>query len=142
MGLLRFFTGGWEGYAISAGLTALLLVPATVYLTALPYRLTIAQMERDAAENLAGDAADALAQFQTAALVVSDAARAYQGERTNLDAKFAAISRDFRHAIKSNPLPDNCRPPVDRLRFLSQAVKATNDTAAGRTAGPAVPAHP
>lgn len=134
---LTWFTGGWQGYAavavVAAGISAVAV--------SMPYRLAISNMERDWALSQSKSYEKTLEQLVKDADRIHNAASTYHSERAERDAKFAAISRDFRNAIKSIPLPDGCEPPPNRLRFLTAAVAEAN-AKTGHGASPAVPAHP
>lgn len=131
--------GGWKGYVASAALTALVLIPTTIYATSLPYRLIIANMKSATAEAVATDATAALKQFTDDAGKIHAAAQAYAGFQPAFNAQFAAISKDFHNAINAKPLPPGCFPDASRMRDLDAAVEAANSAAAGRELGPAVP---
>lgn len=126
----------WKWLASAAAAAVLACI-----LTALPYRATIARMERDKANDALAAANTALKQFTADADTIHGAAASFGGIRDELSAKLQTISRDFNSAIKAKPLPVDCKPDAVRLRALANAVAATN-TAAGLQLGPAVPAHP
>lgn len=141
MGRLLALLGGWQGYAAAAALAALLAAGASYYLTALGYRLTIAQMEKAQANAAVIAATRALTQFEADSAAIHGAAIAFGTAQDDLNGKLATISKDFHAAIKAAPLPADCKPDAVRLRQLSAAVAATN-SAAGFQPGAAVPAHP
>lgn len=133
--------GGWQGYAAAALLAALLSGGAAFYFTALGYRLTIAQMERDKANAGIAAANKALVQFEMDSAAIHSAAAAFGTTQDNLSGKLATISKEFHAAIKAAPLPADCKPDAVRLRQLAAAIAATN-TAAGIQPSAAMPAHP
>lgn len=133
--------GGWQGYAATAALAALLAGGAACYLTALGYRLTIADLKLAQANAAVQAANQSLKQFETDAAAIHGAAAAFDGARNDLSAKLGTISKDFASAVKSHPLPVDCKPSADRLRLLSGAVAATNSTI-GQQLGATVPTHP
>lgn len=124
----------WVTSAVVAAALACLL-------TSIPYRLTIAQMQRDKANDALAAADTALKQFTTDANTIHGAAVSFGSIRDDLNAKLSTISKDFNAAIKAHPLPADCAPDAVRLRSLANAIAATNTTA-GLQSIPAVPAHP
>lgn len=132
--------GGWQGYAAAAGVAALLSIAATSWLVSMPYRLIIAQMERDKAISEAFSYKAAADQFKGDAGLIHDAASHFLGQQIDLNQKLDQISRDFRNGLKT-PLPANCAPDRERLQYLTAAIAAAN-TAAGYQSGPAVPKTP
>ncbi len=101
----------------------------------------IANDKADRMEQIAASATDALAQFQHDAKLINGAAASFTALQSDNDVKFARIETELRNVFKSHPLPADCRPDDGRVRSLSAAISATNDTAAGRRTGPAVPAN-
>lgn len=82
---------------------------------------------------------EALQAFENASLAMNGLAGQYMAISQDLNAQVNSLSGKFRNATRANPLPGNCAPDPDRVRFLSQAIEATN-SAIGRGAGAAVPA--
>ena len=138
MSRLLALLAGWKGYAAAGLVSALLASGATGYATALSYRLTIVQMQRDQADANARDSQAALAGFVVQAGRIQSAAQALLGLQDGLGRQFDVISKDLQNAIKSHPLPSGCMPDDGRMRALRQAVAAAN-TAAGTKPGRAVP---
>jgi len=134
---LTWFTGGWQGYVIAALVSAIL----SGYAISLPYRLTIADMERDRLASQANAYATTLDEFKKDAALIHQSASDYTDFKQDLQQKFAAAAKDLKHAIKARPLPDGCGPDIVRVRALEAAIAATN-TAAGSKPLPAVPVHP
>lgn len=126
----------WKWLASAAVAAAL-----ACYLTSMGYRTTIANMERDRANDGLVAANAALKQFTADADAIHGAAASFGGIRDDLSAKLAIVSRDFNNAIKAHPLPVDCKPDAVRLRALSSAIAATN-TAARLELVSAVPGHP
>lgn len=138
MSRLLVLLAGWKGYAATGLLSALLAAGAASYVTALGYRLTIAQMQTDRADTDARRSEAALAAFTAQAERIQNAALALEHVQDGLGRRFDVISKDFQDAIKSHPLPAGCVPDVGRMRALSQALAAAN-AAAGAKPGGAVP---
>lgn len=141
MGKLLALLGGWQGYAAAAALSALLAAGATFYITSLGYRLTIAQMQRDHANDGIAAANTALSQFVADANSIHESAGMFSKVQLGLDLTFGKISRDFNNAIKAHPLPRDCAPDAIRLHALSDAIAAAN-TAVGLQPVTALPASP
>ena len=138
MNRLPALLAGWKGYAAMALLSALAGAGVASYVTALGYRLTISQMQRDRADAEARSDEAALAGFAAQVGRIQTAARTLAGVQDGLDRHFGVISRDLQNAIKSHPLPSGCVPDVGRMRALSQAVAAAN-AAIGGQPGSAMP---
>lgn len=84
---------------------------------------------------------EVLAQFSKDAAGIHGAAQAYVSQRSDVDAKFAALSKDLKNATKAKPLPVDCKPDAGRVRSLAAAISAAN-SAIGRSSGAAMPANP
>lgn len=119
--------------------SALVAALVSYYVTSMPYKVTIAHMEA-AASNADKDRANlSLAQFTADADRIHESADAFSKLQPLIETEFAKLSKDFHNATSAHPLPVDCKPDVERLRFLSAAVAQAN-AAAGRIAVPAVPA--
>lgn len=138
MSRLLALLAGWKGYAVLGLLSALLAAGAASYTTALAYRLTIARMQADRADADARRSDAALASFAAQIGRMQSAAQALEKVQGGLGRRFDDISKDFRDAIKSHPLPSGCMPDAGRMRALSQAVAAAN-AATGAKLGAAMP---
>lgn len=138
MNRLLTLLADWKGYAAIALLSALVGAGGASYVTALGYRLTISQMQRDRAEANARNDQAALAGFAAQMARIQAAARVLASVQAGLDRHFGVISRDFQNAIQSHPLPSGCVPDAGRMRALSQAVAAAN-AAVGGQLGSAMP---
>lgn len=138
MSRLLALLAGWKGYAVLGLLLALLAAGAASYMTALAYRLTIARMQADRADADARRSDAALASFAAQIGRMQSAAQALEKVQGGLGRRFDDISKDFRDAIKSHPLPSGCMPDAGRMRALSHAVAAAN-AATGAKLGAAMP---
>ncbi|AZY49664.1 hypothetical protein C0J09_11335 [Bordetella avium] len=67
---------------------------------------------------------------------MAEAARAAARTAPALTAQMKEISKALENA---NPLPAGCRPDADRVRGLTDAVRAANRAAAGQSVGDALP---
>lgn len=123
---ITWFTGGWQGYVAAAGLSALVVVPATAWLTSKPYQIAIAKMERDKAQGQADSWKALMDQFAADAARVHESAQTYQSIKGDMDAKFAALTKDFRDATRLHPLPVDCVPDDFRVRSFHQAIDTAN----------------
>jgi hypothetical protein len=110
----------------SAALAALVTIPATAYITAQPYRVTIAQMERDGAKKDKDSAELVLKKVQSTIGGISKAANEFRLENADLHGKLDAIAEDLAHVQAKHPLPVNCRMDAERLRNLANAVAVAN----------------
>jgi hypothetical protein len=138
MSRLLALLAGWKGYAALGLLSASLAASAASYVTALGYRLTIAQMQADRAGADARRSEAALASFTAQIGRMQSAAQALEKVQGGLGRRFDDISKDLQDAIKSHPLPSGCMPDAGRMRALNQAVAATN-AATGAKLGGALP---
>jgi hypothetical protein len=132
---------GLKGLGIAVCAAALLSCASTWYIVGLSYRITIANMERDAADNVAAGYKGALDQFRADAGTIHDAAAGYAAEVSYFNARLDSATKDFQDAIKAHPLSSACVLDAGRLRALTAAISATNP-ASGSGSGPAVPTHP
>ena len=130
--------GGWKGYAAASLLSALLAAGGASYVTALGYRLTISQIQRDHAASDARATQAMLADFVSDAARIHAAVQAMASLENGLGRRFDHLSKDFHDSIQSHPLPSDCMPDAGRLRTLRQAVAAAN-AATGAKSGSAVP---
>jgi hypothetical protein len=137
MSRLLALLAGWKGYAALGLLCGLLAAGVASYATALNYRLTISQMQREEAETDARSSEVALAQFAGQARRIQTATENLADVQGGLERRFTVISRTLQDAIKSHPLPSGCMPDAGRMRALSQAVAAAN-AAIGAKPGPAM----
>ena len=69
--------------------------------------------------------------FRGATKMVNDRANEYLRNTEQLEKRIAELKKELAHAKKNHPVPADCRPDVDRLRVLKDAVTAAN-TAAGQ----------
>lgn len=118
---------GWKGYAASA-LVGALMAGATAW-TAQGWRYGAQIAETKAAQETArADAnADAVRSLAADIQTISAAARRAADVAPQLTARVSTLSQALKNA---NPLPIGCRPDADRVRVLTNAVHATNDSTA------------
>jgi hypothetical protein len=135
---LLTWLAGWKGYAAVGLVSASLAAGATGYVTALSYRLTIAQMQYRQVEADLREGEAALANFAAQIGRIQNATQALAGVQDGLGRRFDVISRNLQDAIKSHPLPSGCMPDVERMRILNAAVAAAN-AATGTKSGSAMP---
>lgn len=100
------------------------------------YGERIAVLERDQEKGRADANAAALSSLRTDLQTISDAARRAVADASALPGRIGIISKALKNAI---PLPAGCRPDDLRVRSLTDAVRAANDTAAGQPTGRSVP---
>lgn len=129
-----FLIANWKWLASAAAAAVL-----SCLLTAMPYRTTIANMKAAEAKTDTERTNQTLAKFEADAARIHDAAQGYADLQADLTSQISVITKDFNDAIKSRPLPADCRPDDVRMRALNAAVAAAN-AAAGRLPVPAVPA--
>ena len=118
---------GWRGYAAAAlvaGVDAGYGV--AVVLNAL-HGQEIAALERDRAQDDLAVARQAIQQTTDDLQNMAARARAAAAAGPALTASIGAISKALKNA---NPLPAGCRPDAERVRNLTDAVRAANGAAA------------
>lgn len=121
--------GGWQGYVAAAVLSAALSIGATYYIVSMPYKLMIAKMERDTANQKAADVSASLGKLQGFIANMNTAATDYGKTQDALFASLDKIRADFDKASRLKPLPPDCRPDADRMHSLSTAIDAANAAA-------------
>jgi hypothetical protein len=94
----------------------------------------IDRMELAAAKSEAADAAQALADYKTAAEVIANAALGAQTDLAGVNAQLAAIRKGQKNAPPP-PLPVDCRPGAVRLRNLAETAAAADKAIAGQVPG-------
>jgi hypothetical protein len=107
---LCLFAAGWtaQGWRMGAQLAALTTARAQSDLTV---------------------ANQALADLSAASATIRTKADEFAGIQTTLGAKLDAIRKDLKNAPK---LPADCRPDAERVRLLSDAVRAAREAAGAR----------
>lgn len=117
---------------------------ATTYeVTAAFKNNTIKDLKLEAANKTIADAVGALKQFEGDTKTIAALAALLGNAQGALDAKFAAINKDFANAIKAHPLPADCKPDAARLQSLIAAVAAANSArTVGQSTVPALPRTP
>lgn len=126
--LLQSLLGGVWGYVAVAGFAASIAVGATLVVK----NGEIARIERDQAKVDLAVTQATLSQFRTVAATINVKALEFSAIRDTLNSRLGTISKDLKHAIAANPLPDGCRPDVERMRSIESAIAAANAAAAGR----------
>jgi hypothetical protein len=135
MSWLTSILGGVWGYVGAAAIAAALAVPATYWITSRGYQVTIATMQRDQAKAQAASVTASLDKLQSYIASMHQAGVDYGATQATLFARLDSLNREFRNAIKPNPLPADCRPDDVRVRELTAAIEAANTAAAGRGFG-------
>jgi hypothetical protein len=94
----------------------------------------LAEVKLDNAEAITGASVVALADYQLAAKTIKEAAAGAQVDNTAILGQLAVIKRNYANA-KPAPLPPDCRPGPDRLRYLSETAAAANAAIARPVSG-------
>ena len=89
----------------------------------------IAELKTDQAESISQASQAALEDYKEAAKVIKDAAGGAQVDITTLGVKLDALNRRIKNAPPP-PLPAGCAPGPQRLRDLTEAAAATDQTTA------------
>lgn len=85
----------------------------------------IAELRRAHTEYRATLTEAALADVQTDAAVIRQAATEFAGIQSTLAPRMTALTKELRNA---KPLPTGCRPDADRVRNLDAAIDAANQS--------------
>lgn len=88
---------------------------------------TIKDLKLEAKDKALQDATAALSQFEADSALIHGAAQDYQSLKAGMDAKFAALTKDFRDATRLHPLPVDCKPDDFRVRAFYEALDAINN---------------
>jgi hypothetical protein len=94
----------------------------------------LAEVKRENAEAITAASTVALADYQLAAKTIKEAAAGAQVDNTAILGKLAEIKRNYTNA-KPAPLPVDCKPGPDRLRYLSETAAAANAAIARSVSG-------
>lgn len=127
---------GWKGDCLVAVVSALLAGGAAWTAQGWRKDAVIADLRLDRAQADLSVVRQALATTEADITRMADAARAAARTAPALTAQMKEISKALENA---NPLPAGCRPDADRVRSLTDAVRATNRAAAGQSVGDALP---
>lgn len=123
---------GWRGYVAAAVAGA---VAAWFVLDALHGR-EISELRLEQSRDDLSVAREAIQQTNDDLLAMAAYARAAAAAGTELTASIGAFSKAVKNA---NPLPAGCRPDTDRVRSLTDSVRAARGAAAGQRPGGTVP---
>lgn len=85
----------------------------------------LSEVKLNNAEAITAASGVALADYQLAATTIKDAAAGAQADTTAILGQLAAIKRNYANA-KPAPLPPDCKPGPDRLRYISETTAAAN----------------
>ena len=101
------------------------------YADSVYYNGKITQMERDdvRADKARTDAE--LKQLQDINKQIGEAAQIFLKNQGLLGTQFETITKDLQNVQAKTPLPRDCKPTVDRVRNLSAAIDAANNTILG-----------
>ncbi|CUI50371.1 hypothetical protein [Achromobacter xylosoxidans] len=123
---------GWRGYVAAAAVGA---VAAWFVLDALHGR-EISELRLEQSRDDLSVAREAIQQTNDDLLAMAANARAAAAAGPELTASIGALSKAVKNA---NPLPAGCRPDTDRVRSLTDSVRAARGAAARQRPGGAVP---
>lgn len=123
---------GWRGYVAAAAVGA---VAAWFVLDALHGR-EIAELRLEQSRDDLSVAREAIEQTNDHLLAMAANARAAAATGPELTASIGALSKAVKNA---NPLPAGCRPDTERVRSLTDSVRAARGAAAGQRPSRPVP---
>ena len=139
---MPFLTGIW-GYVIASVISAGLAAGATYYIATMPYKVQIANLQKQQAQQAQVSTQASITQLEQFIKNITTAGLAYQKDRNNLDLAIAKIHGDFANATKATPLPPDCAPDSGRMQLLTAAVAAANaHTGIGLSPSPTLPPNP
>lgn len=122
-GKLVRLLGGWKGYAAAA----LVGAGAAWYVLAAAHGKELAELQLDRAAHDLAVARASIQQTNRDMQAMAENARAAAAIGPELTASIGALSKALKNA---NPLPAGCRPDADRVRNLTDAVRATRGAVA------------
>ncbi|MGE8688642.1 MAG: hypothetical protein ACN6PJ_15980 [Achromobacter sp.] len=114
---------GWRGYAA----TALLGAAATWFVMSAFHGREIAELQLERSRDDLAVAREAIQQTNSDLTAMAKSARAAAAAGPELTASIGALSKALKNA---NPLPAGCRPDPDRVRSLTDSVRAARGAAA------------
>ncbi|WP_175207237.1 hypothetical protein [Achromobacter anxifer] len=121
-GKLASLLVGWRGYAA----TALLGAAATWFVLGAFHGREVAELQLERSTDDLAVARDSIQQTNRDLQTMADNARIAAAVGPELTASLGALSKALKNA---NPLPAGCRPDADRVRNLTDAVRATRGAA-------------
>jgi hypothetical protein len=126
VGFAKGIFGGVWGYVATAGVGAVIVAGLAVPLATAPYKIEVANLKAQIANQKATDTQAALDQFKRILAGVQTSKIEYGALRDEMNKRFDDLSRRFRNAIKAQPLPDDCKPDDVRLQHANEAIDAAN----------------
>lgn len=133
---------GIYGY-LGVGLLAALLSGSGIYwVTSRGYQTTIAEMRVTEAQTQTTSIQLSLEHLQKFISTMDSANTDYQASTQLLLTRLDGLQKEFHNATKASPLPADCRPDAERLRLLTSAVAAANDSSPGVESGTTVRTAP
>lgn len=114
---------GWRGYAA----TALLGAAATWFVLGAFHGREVAELRLERSRDDLAVAREAIQQTNSDLTAMAKSARAAAAAGPELTASIGALSKALKSA---NPLPAGCRPDADRVRSLTDSVRAARGAAA------------
>lgn len=122
-GKLVGILAGWKGYAAAA----VAGVGAAWYVLAAVHGQALAELRLERTADELAVARGSIEQTNRDLQAMAESARAAAAVGPKLTASIGALSKALKNA---NPLPAGCRPDADRVRTLTDAVRATNGAGA------------
>lgn len=122
-GKLVGILAGWKGYAAAAVAGA----GAAWYVLAAVHGQALAELRLERTADELAVARGSIEQTNRDLQAMAESARAAAAVGPKLTASIGALSKALKNA---NPLPAGCRPDADRVRTLTDAVRATNGAGA------------
>lgn len=135
MDWLASLFAGWRAWAAALGLSTLAAAGGGFYAGHHWAGDDLQKLRAEMAQQHADTAEASLKKLQGFIDSMQAAAVGYGQDRDKLNASLDALRKDLLHAIKTSPLPPDCRPDAGRVRALSEAIDTTNAVIAAPTVG-------
>lgn len=119
--------GGIWGYVAAFAIGTVLATSATYEIVHNANAVEISNLKLDAQTLQTKSVSASLTQLQGFISIMHTAENGYQTALAQINDAFAALEKEFKNAT-AKPLPADCRPDAARLRVLSDAIAATNNT--------------
>jgi hypothetical protein len=115
---------------------------AATWVTSRGYEASIARLEARQAQATADSYKEGLDTFIKDSAAVHEAAKIFQTQQSTFQENLRAINEAFDAAVAADPLPADCKPTAARMRSISAAIAAVNNSIAGDRPGEAMSAAP
>jgi len=123
---------GWKLTAASCAATALVVAFVTTFAVQTIDKVAYLKLQNQIANEHASNATASLDTYVKQTTQMQASANALLQTLPQFQAKFTDLSKDLKNESAKHPLPDACKPTVERLRLLTVATAAANAAAFGQ----------